>query len=58
MSSDPDPDRLPCGCTDYHFADCPILTNRYTSYDDLDHEDDYDWKDFYPDGEFDEEEDS
>lgn len=38
-----DPEALgPCGCVDYHMADCPIKTASFTSsYDDF--YDDIDW---------------
>jgi hypothetical protein len=31
----PDEPTMPCGCTDYHMADCPLVTDRYDagSYD-------------------------
>ncbi len=30
----------PCGCTDYHMADCPILTDRQTTDDPPEPDDD------------------
>ena len=37
-----DPDALgPCGCTDYHMADCPLVTDRFGRADD-DSNDPYD----------------
>lgn len=27
--SDGHSDRMPCGCSDYHYADCPLVTSRY-----------------------------
>lgn len=33
----------PCGCVDYHMADCPLMTDRFGGHDDPpEPDDDYD----------------
>lgn len=38
-----DDEAMPCGCTDYHMADCPLITSRYDTPDPGDpYDDDFD----------------
>ena len=40
-SPEPDDDTLgPCGCTDYHMADCPTRTDGWSTFDEYDERDD------------------
>jgi hypothetical protein len=33
----------PCGCYDYHMADCDLMTSRFDSYEPEPDRDEYDW---------------
>jgi hypothetical protein len=44
--SDDDEDYVlgPCGCTDYHMADCPLVTDRFAFTYDEPEDDPYDYE--------------